>query len=185
MKLPFDIQPTTQNLMIIGLVVFAIYLNQINSLNKTTMLIISGLIIIMVISKKGKQQMIDIFRAKEIALEYLTKIQSNNEISHGTIKILPERELKSFLLVSGNPNEGGELISYSFHVLAQVGTTPISYYLVKIGIYGNIIGITEVLKRKAIGEIQEEITKLEAGKISTTEEFKQLEEEKLKGKESK
>ena len=180
MKIPFNIQPTTQTLMIIGLIVFAIYLNQIGALNKVGALLISGLIIMMVVSQKGKLTMIDIYKAKEIALEYLTKIQNNNEIPHGTIKVLPEREMKSFLLVSGNPNEGGELISYSFHILAQIGTIPISYFLVKIGIYGNIIGITEIFKRKGIGDIQEEITKLEAGKISTTEDYKKLEEDKIR-----
>lgn len=162
--------------MVLMIVIFMGYLYLTNQLNNTLLFIFGSLIAVLLLIGSNNLKKIDIRQAKMLAKEYMEESQKDGDIPRGLIKLYPEQELKNFIVV-GSDASSSELVSYKFDFIFSVSSRSESYYIVKIGVYGNVLGISEISRKQSIQKVEPEIRRIEAS-VKTDDEFREQAKEK-------
>ena len=155
---------TPAKIVVFSLMAFMaiLWLNDMLSTSWLAVFIVA--IAVLLLWDSSRRVQITLMEAREKSYKTMKELQRRREIADGDLKLLPESELKNLIV------HGGEKTSIEpekYDILFEVGSSRNIYYLVKMSIYGDWIGITSPKRARAIGMIEDEYRDLGAAPIYT------------------
>lgn len=148
-----NVKMTAPKIIILGMTAIFGVLFVSDALTVEFFVVYAVMIVILLFVDKDTKYMIDLLTARTKAKTLVRDLQLRREVISGDIRILPESELKNLVVSSGGDVK---IEPEKYNVLLQIEGEKSVYFMVKVSVYGDILGITEVKRKKSIIELEDE-----------------------------
>lgn len=151
------------NIVLILIVILMGFYYVRGKLTNEMLFLFIGIILFLFFLNLGEKTVIDIEKARELTEKKAFELMRKNQLEGvGTIRILPESEMKKLL---GKEKGVDTIFPYKLSCLVELSGSgfPTRYYLFEWSKYGSWLGITKLVRKKRIKEVSPELLVVGSG----------------------